>query len=76
MTEPLNLREIEQRNVQLKLQLGLNVTSDDVDALIALVRDSLEYTQHQPGCSGMYPPHRCKCGFAEFRARVKDEAQP
>jgi hypothetical protein len=43
----------------------------ELDKAIALLREGkAEYAQHQPGCSGEFPPHPCKCGYGEWHGRA------
>jgi hypothetical protein len=45
----------------------------DVDYTLKLLRalpDISDYVQHLPGCVGMYPPHKCDCGYKDVKSLV------
>lgn len=34
----------------------------------------VETAEHDAGCSGTFPPHRCKCGLTDLRDRLAGES--
>jgi len=56
-----------------ELRAALAASRERGDRLLAVVKDAREWIaseSHAAGCSGRFPPHRCKCGVDEFVAEM------